>query len=135
MIIDTSAIIAILDDEPDGPAYLTHIRAAEERRMTAPTFLETAIVLDARRLGLQPEQLTMFFEAEQIELTAFTPEHAHLAREAYHRYGKGSGHAAQLNYGDCFAYAAAVVDDDSLLFKGDDFGHTDVRDARADVSR
>ena len=132
MIIDASAVIAILDDEPDGPDYLARIRAATHKGMAAPTFVETALVMDNRRTGVPPERLTQFFEEQQIMLTDFTPEHAHLAREAYRRYGRGSGHPARLNFGDCLSYAAARASDEPLLFKGDDFAHTDVRDACAE---
>lgn len=131
MILDSSALIAILDDEPHGPGLLERLRAEVRLRMSAPAFVETAIVMDTRRRGVPPEQLSAFFTGLGIEVVAFDEGQAAVARDAYRRFGRGSGHPAQLNLGDCFSYALASTTREPLLFIGNDFTHTDVRDARA----
>ena len=99
--------------------------------MSAVSFLEAAVVIDARRDAVASRQLDAFIDALGITLAPVTARQARLARQAYRDFGKGSGHPARLNFGDCFAYALAIDTDEPLLFKGDDFGHTDVRVAIA----
>lgn len=127
MIIDSSALVAIVRDEPERHAFLTAIAGASRRLLAAPTLLEAAIVVE--RLGdpaLVREFDTMLADL-QVESIPFGAAQAQMAREAYRDFGKGSGHRAQLNFGDCMAYAVAKDVDEPLLYKGDDFGHTDVR--------
>ena len=93
------------------------------------TVLELGIVVDGRGLPRLSRRVDALLEAHQVSIVDFTAEHAEAAREAYRRFGKGSGHRARLNFGDCIAYAVATVEGEPLLFKGQDFTHTDVRNA------
>lgn len=127
MIIDSSVLVAIITQEPDASRSLRVIAGAREPRVPAPTYLETALVLDRR--PLDPNAFDRFLEHSGTSIEVFTPTHAHLARDALRRYGRGSGSRARLNFGDCMAYAVAKVSEEPLLFKGDDFIHTDVRNA------
>lgn len=129
MIIDTSAVIAILRDEPEAAAFATAIAEAATPRMSAATYLETAIVIDAAGDPIVSRATEEFLAVSRIEIEPVTRHHADLARAAYRDYGKGSGHPAQLNFGDCFAYALAAERREPLLFKGDDFVHTDLSPA------
>jgi ribonuclease VapC len=127
MVIDSSAIIALLLGEPETADFVPAIAAASSRVVTAPTYLETAIVISAR-LGPQAlEKLDRLLDDLVIEVVSFTHDQAALAITAYRQYGKGGGHAAALNYGDCFSYALAKLRDEPLLFKGNDFSRTDLR--------
>lgn len=123
MIVDTSAVMAILLGEP-AAAELAHaiLTCEGQARMSAPTRVETAVVAQ-RRLALGAEPLIAELE---IETVPFSQEHSDVAAEAYRRYGKGSGSPARLNLGDTFSYALAKVTGEPLLFVGDDFSHTDV---------
>lgn len=125
MIVDSSALIAVLNQESDADLHLTAMSAADQLSMAAPTRLEAAIVAD--RIGLRG--IHGLIRLAAIEVVAFTPEHAEVAVDAHRRYGRGSGSKAKLNFGDCIAYAVAKVSGEPLLFKGDDFHHTDVRPA------
>lgn len=127
MIIDTSALIAILWDEPDAAIYSRAIEQAPVRRLSAGNFLEAAIVRDASGQG--GRLLDDLLNAAGVVIEPVTIEQARIGRQAYRDYGRGSGHPAQLNFGDCFAYALAVETGEPLLFKGLDFVHTDVRPA------
>lgn len=125
MIVDSSALVAILAREPERRTFIEAIVDAEEAEIAAPTMLETSIAL--RRF--EPELLTdlqRFVAESDIRVIAFGPEHLPTAQEAYRRFGRASGHAARLNFGDCISYAVATVKGEPLLFKGDDFVHTDV---------
>ena len=129
MIIDSSAILAIVRNEPERQAFITAIADASRRLLAAPNLLEAAIVVE--RLGdptLVREFDTVLADL-QVESVPFTAAHAQIARDAYRDFGKGSGHPAQLNFGDCFAYALAKDADEPLLYKGNDFVHTDIRSA------
>src|SRR5438105_3023959 len=97
--------------------------------MSAATYLETAIVIDSRRNPIASRRVDEFLEEAEIAIEAVDAEQAKLARAAYRDFGKGSGHPAQLNFGDCFSYALARSRREPLLFKGDDFVHTDIRSA------
>lgn len=129
MIIDSSAIMAIVRNEPERQAFITAIADASRRLLAAPNLLEAAIVVE--RLGdptLVREFDTVLADL-QVESVPFTAAHAQIARDAYRDFGKASGHPAQLNFGDCFAYALAKDADEPLLYKGNDFVHTDIRSA------
>ena len=126
MIVDSSAIIAILKGEPDGDHLLAAIATDPSARMAAPNYLEAAIVVDGLRDPVKSRQFDDLVGALGIEIVAATVEHAHVARAAYRDFGKGSGHPAGLNFGDCFAYALARLAGEPLMFNGDDFGHTDI---------
>ena len=125
MIIDTSALLAILFDEPDGPALLRRIAEAPIRLMSSANAVEAWIVADRHANPAKGPALDALLETLGIDIVPVTVQHARLARTAYHTYGKGR-HPAGLNFGDCFAYALAKATDLPLLFKGDDFGQTDV---------
>lgn len=126
MIIDTSALIAILRDEPEARACAEAIAAAESRRLSAANFLEAAIIVDGSRDPVASRRFDDLLTEARIEVTAVDEDQARIAREAYRDFGKGSGHRAQLNFGDCFAYALARSTGEPLLFKGDDFNHTGI---------
>ncbi len=126
MIVDTSALIAILRDEPDAESLALALAADRSPRMSSANYLETAIVIDAARDPVASRQVDHLVAKAGLILEPVTAEHAQTARAAYRDFGKGSGHPAQLNFGDCFAYALAKSTDQPLLFKGDDFTHTDV---------
>ena len=129
MIIDASALIAILRDEPEAGPCARAIAEASQRRISAANFLEAAIVIDGSRDPIASRRLDDLLREGQIEIAPVTETQARLAREAYRDYGRGSGHLARLNFGDCFAYALARETGEPLLFKGDDFAHTDVTPA------
>jgi ribonuclease VapC len=129
VIVDTSAIVAILRREPDADRYIDALGGAAAARMSAGTYLETAIVVDGNRDPVLSGRLDDLLSAVSMSVEPVSRPHADLAREAYRNFGKGSGHAAGLNFGDCFAYALARATGEPLLFKGDDFSHTDVTSA------
>lgn len=128
MVIDTSAMLAVLLDEPERRSFNEAIEAAASRAMSVATLVEVSIVLDARFGGEGLRDLDLFVDRARIELAAVDLEQASVARRALSRFGKGR-HAAGLNYGDCFAYALAIVRGEPLLFKGEDFARTDVATA------
>ena len=129
MIIDTSALIAILRAEDDAREMAVAIEQAQIRRISAANFLEAAVVIDASRDPVANRRFDELVEAAELRVEVVTFEQARIARDAYRDFGKGSGHKAGLNFGDCFAYALAKTTGETLLFKGDDFGHTDVAPA------
>ncbi|HTT81788.1 MAG TPA: type II toxin-antitoxin system VapC family toxin [Stellaceae bacterium] len=129
VIVDTSAIIAILQDEPEAPAFATAADAAAQCRMSAANFLEAAIVIDGRRDPIASRRLDDLMAELYIVIEPVTEDQARIARQAYRDYGRGRGHPARLNFGDCFAYALARATGEPLLFKGDDFAHTDIAPA------
>jgi ribonuclease VapC len=126
MIVDTSALIAILRDEPEAPACATAIEAASRRRISAANFVEAAIVIDASRDPVASRRFEDLVREAQLVVEPVTEAQARIARHAYRDFGKGSGHPARLNFGDCFAYALARATGEPLLFKGNDFVHTDI---------
>jgi len=132
MIIDTSALIAILRAEQDAPTYARAIERAVHRRISAANFLEAAVVIDASRDPVASRRLDDLLKEAQCTIEPVTEAQARIARDAYRDFGRGSGHAARLNFGDCFAYALARTTGEPLLFKGDDFGHTDLVSALED---
>lgn len=125
MVIDTSALLAILLDEPERRTFNEAFEAADSRVMSAATFVEISIVIESRFGAEGLRDLDLFLERAGIELVPVDIEHAYLARRAFSRFGKGR-HPAGLNYGDCFAYALAMIREEPLLYKGDDFGQTDI---------
>jgi ribonuclease VapC len=130
MVIDTSAVVAILREESEAEALLRRLTAAGSRRISAASLLESAIVLEGKFGPRGGEQLDLFLARAQIEVEPVTAEQARIARKAWLRYGKGRGHASGLNFGDCFSYALAKSLGEELLYKGADFDQTDV--ARAE---
>lgn len=125
MIIDTSAIIAILFNERDAKTYAQAITKADSCRVSAATFVETSIVIEAQTKNGGSHQLDAFVRSARIAIEPVTEEQAHIARQAFSDFGKGR-HPAGLNYGDCFSYALAKATGEPLLFKGADFKKTDI---------
>ena len=126
MIVDSSALIAILNVEDDGPLYERAIEQSPLNRISAGSYLEVSIVIDRARDPLVSRRLDEFLTEGAFVIEPVTASQARIAREAYRDFGKGSGHRAGLNFGDCFAYALARELNEPLLFKGDDFRHTDI---------
>jgi ribonuclease VapC len=126
VIVDASALIAILRDEPEAPACARAIEAASRRRISAANFVEAAIVIDASHDPIASRRFDDLVREAQLEIEPVTEVQARIAREAYRDFGKASGHPARLNFGDCFAYSLARISGEPLLFKGDDFTHTDL---------
>jgi ribonuclease VapC len=126
MIVDTSALIAILRDEPEARDFAIAIAEADRRRISAANYLETAIVIDGSRDPIASRRFDDLLREAEIGIEPVTAEQARVAREAYRDFGRGSGHAARLNFGDCFAYALAKTTGEPLLFKGDDILHAGI---------
>lgn len=129
MIVDSSAIMAILNSEPESRGFATSLASARHARISAGTLIELSIVVDGRRDPVRSAWLDPFLAETRIEIVDVTAEHAKFARDAHREFGKGSGHPARLNFGDCFSYALAKATSEPLLFKGDDFIHTDLTPA------
>jgi|SRR6516162_1598219 len=129
MIVDTSAIVAILRDEAGARDCALAIEKSSVRRISAANFVEAALVIDGSRDPIASRRFDDFFKEARIAVEPVTLEQARLAREAYRDFGKESGHPAKLNFGDCFAYALAKATGEPLLFKADDFIHTDIAPA------
>jgi len=125
MILDTSAVIAILTGEPESDRYVDAISRAPRCGISAGNFLELSIVIDGQFGPEVMRQCEAFFRQAGIVIEPVTVEQVHVARQAFHDFGKGR-HAAGLNFGDCFAYALAKVSGEPLLFKGEDFKKTDI---------
>jgi ribonuclease VapC len=125
MVIDTSAILAILLNEAEAWPFALAIERAESCRVSAASYVEAAIVIDSRRDPIASRELDRFFARAAIVVEPVTLEQAEIAREAYRDFGKGR-HAAGLNFGDCLSYALAKLVDEPLLYKGEDFGQTDI---------
>jgi ribonuclease VapC len=130
MIIDTSAIVAILRYEPDAAIFANAIENAARRRLSAATYVETSAVIDGSRDPIASRRLDELIDEAGIVIEPVTIRQARIAREAFRDFGRGSGHPARLNFGDCFAYALAKDMNEPLLFKGDDFSRTDVTVAK-----
>jgi len=129
MIIDTSALAAIVFREADRDSYRQAIIQAPRRVISAATYVELSIVVDSRHDPVVSRSLDDLLTSLGIEVADLTADQARIARSAHRDFGRGSGHPARLNLGDCFSYALAKQTDEPLLWKGDDFGHTDVRRA------
>ena len=129
MIVDTSALIAILKLEPEAASITNAMEQAETLRISAGTLLEGFIVVDGYRIPKLSARLEEIVEHPRIVVEPVTLEQARIARRAYRDYGRGSGHPANLNFGDCFSYALARAKREPLLYKDEDFVHTDLRPA------
>jgi ribonuclease VapC len=130
MILDTSALIAILRDEPEAAEFENLLESSPTNKISAANYVEVACVIDSIRDPVVSRRLDDLLTEAMCSIQPVTEHQARLARQAYRDYGKGSGHPAQLNFGDCFAYALAKACREPLLFKGNDFVHTDVERAR-----
>lgn len=128
MVVDSSAIVAILFNEPERNAFADALSAAAVRLMSSVNVLEAAVVVSSRKGPHGARELDLLLHRAEIEVTPFTPDHLRLARDVYERYGKGR-HPAGLNLGDCCAYALARYTGEPLLFKGNDFQRTDITPA------
>jgi ribonuclease VapC len=125
MVLDTSALLAILFDEAERRVFTEAIEAAERRLLSAASFVETSMILESRHGAEGVRALDRLLAAADIEIVAVDLEQAQAAREAFRQFGKGR-HPAGLNFGDCFPYALAKCQGEPLLFKGGDFSQTDV---------
>jgi ribonuclease VapC len=125
MVVDTSAVVAILQDEPERRKFNEAIEGVETRSMSTASLLETSIILESRFGADGVRDLDLFISRAQISLVSVDEEQARVARDGFRKYGKGR-HPAGLNYGDCFSYALARSLNEPLLFKGQDFLKTDV---------
>ena len=130
MIVDSSAIVAILRVEPEGYSCAMALENASVRRISAVNFVEAAIVIDGSRDPVASRRFDELVSRAGLIIEPVTLAQARIARQAYRDFGKGSGHPAKLNFGDCFSYALAKELDEPLLFIGADFSETDVAPAR-----
>jgi ribonuclease VapC len=128
MVIDTSALIAILFGEPEALSLARAVADESRKLISAFNALETGIVIEARKGEAGGRELDLLLHRAQIEIVAMNADQAELARTAWRKYGKGN-HPAGLNIGDCCAYALAKYSGEPLLFKGNDFSQTDIRPA------
>jgi ribonuclease VapC len=129
VIVDTSALIAILRAEPEASACAEAIASAGVRRLSAAGYVEVGAVIDRAGDAIASRRVDELLGTAGIGIETVTAGQARIAREAYRDFGKGSGHPAGLNFGDCFSYALAKTVGEPLLFKGDDFQHTDITSA------
>ena len=128
MVVDTSALLAVLLEEPDGELFLARMSSTPRPLLSAANWLELGIMIDGRKGPQWLSVLDAFLDGLEVAVVPVSLTQARIARDAYRRYGKGN-HPASLNFGDCFAYALARDRDLPLLFKGDDFARTDLRPA------
>ena len=128
MIVDSSAIVAVVFREAEADHFQRVISDAATRRMSVANYFEAAMVIEGRMGEEGARGLDNYLDSAGIELVSVSAEQAHAARAAWRRYGKGN-HPAGLNFGDCFAYALAEINGEPLLYKGDDFALTDVESA------
>lgn len=128
MILDSSAVLAIVLGEPGNSVFVDAIAASASCKISAASFVEASIVAESRAGEQGTRQCDIFFRSSRVSIEPVTEEQAHLARQCYSEYGKGR-HAAGLNFGDCFAYALAKATGEPLLFKGLDFSQTDIEPA------
>jgi ribonuclease VapC len=129
MVVDTSALVALLGMEPEAARIAAAIEHDPTRLISAATLLETGLVVEARYGNAGGRELDLLVAKAGLAIEPVTAEHVEIAREAWRRYGK-ERHSAALNFGDCFSYALARATGEALLFKGDDFSHTDIAAAR-----
>lgn len=123
MIVDSSAVVAMLRGEPEGAQFGDEISCDSDPVISAGNYLEASIVIDRDRDATQSANLDALLKELRIEIVPVTASQARIARQAYRDFGKGSGHPARLNFGDCFAYALATERGEALLYKGEDFAH------------
>jgi len=126
MIVDSSALVAIIRHEPDASGYALALARADRLSMSAANWLEAAVVVDSAHDPVASRRFDELVRTTGIDVVAVTASQARLARHAYRDFGRGSASPARLNFGDCFAYALAVEEGEPLLFKGEDFVHTDL---------
>ncbi|BBZ39088.1 type II toxin-antitoxin system VapC family toxin [Mycobacterium conspicuum] len=126
MVIDTSALVAMLTDEPEAEHLELAVETDQVRLMSVASYVETAIVIETRFGDPGGRELDLWLHRAAVDLVNVDSDQADIARVAYRTYGKGR-HRAGLNYGECFSYALAKISGQPLLFKGDDFAHTDIR--------
>lgn len=126
MIVDASALVAIVRREFDAESYVDALEAADSPRISAATLFEAAQVVDGSGSEIMSRAFDQIVRLAAIEIIPFEAEHAAVARDARSRFGKGSGHPARLNFGDCMSYATAYIADEPLLYKGNDFAQTDI---------
>ncbi len=131
MIVDSSAVLAIILDEPDARRYEMAMAAAGNRRIGSPNWVEVALVIEGRADAMLRDRFDAFANKLELTVAPFLPAHASEAREAWVRFGRGR-HPAKLNFGDCMAYGFARVEAEPLLFKGGDFALTDIEPALKD---
>lgn len=129
MIVDSSVLIAILKREPEAAALSKILDQSQSSSMSAASYLETSIVVDGWKNPVLSSRLDEIIDSFSILIEPVTAEQAKIARQAYQSFGKGQGSRASLNYGDCFSYALAKAKRESILYKGNDFQHTDLRSA------
>jgi ribonuclease VapC len=127
VIIDSSALVAILKREPDWRRFAAALDSADTARLSAATYVEISVVVQRLKDPALDDEIDELIQYFDIDIEPLTAEQAKIARRAYRDYGRGSGHPANLNFGDCFSYALAREKREPLLWKGDDFGHTDIR--------
>jgi ribonuclease VapC len=128
MVLDTSAVVAILLNEPERHRFIRLIATAPVRQLSAASRVETTLVIEGRKRDAGRADLDLFLSEAEVEIVPVTLEQVELASEAFRRYGRGR-HPAGLNFGDVFAYALAKVTGEPLLFKGEDFAKTDIASA------
>lgn len=126
MIVDTSALIAIARGEPEAGVFAAILSEADDTRISAGSMLEAGLVIDGFGDPVLNREFETVLQSAQLTIEPFSASQAELARQAYRDFGKGSGHPAGLNFGDCFAYALAFESGEPLLFKGQDFVHTGI---------
>ena len=125
MIVDTSALLAILFGEPEADEFINLINGFEAK-LSAANYVEAGAVIDRAGDPVASRELDDLLTLGEVRIEPVTEDQARIARQAYRDFGKGSGHPAQLNFGDCFSYALAKAADEALLYKGNDFDHTDL---------
>lgn len=128
MILDSSAIVAVLRSEPEAPEFAKAIEAAHVKRLSVVSYVEASVVIDKGGDAVATRRFDDFVRVSRIAIEGVTRTQAEIARQAYRDFGKGR-HKAGLNFGDCFAYALAKEMDEPLLYKGRDFVHTDIEAA------
>lgn len=126
IVVDASALLAVVLDEPERPRF-RDLMLSYDCLVATPTVLEAHLALDRIRTRNVHRLLDLLLERPNIDIIAFDRQHLRLARAAFEIYGRGRGHPARLNFGDCMSYALARHRDLPLLYKGDDFPHTDVK--------
>ena len=131
MILDTSAVIAILRFETEASEFAKIIERATQRRISAVSYVEAGAVIDGSKDPVASRRFDELIDEAQVAIEPVTEAQARIARQAYRDFGKTSGHPAKLNFGDCFSYALAKTKGEPLLFKGQGFSQTDVKPARA----
>jgi len=125
VIVDTSALLAILFGEPEADEFINLINGFEAK-LSAANYVEAGAVIDRAGDPVASRELDDLLTLGEVRIEPVTEDQARIARQAYRDFGKGSGHPAQLNFGDCFSYALAKAADEALLYKGNDFDHTDL---------